>query len=241
MIELALLKQVIDSCPLERAKEFLQVAFSSIVVNVSYQDSDTRYVRRDKGLKAGDTLKRWIGRADDMLESACGYASISPLGNARTLTVDCREFSGVKRGSVSLVVTSPPYPNAYSYHLYHQHRMLWLGFDQPRFKREEIGSHRKYSAKQNGATAGTFLSEMTTVLRAVSATLRPSALCVLVVGDSIVRGEVIRNDCLVRKAGEAASLRHLVTLRRRIHAGKKSFNPTIGSIREEHLVFFRQP
>jgi site-specific DNA-methyltransferase (cytosine-N4-specific) len=119
--------------------------------------------------------------------------------------------------------------------------MLWLGFDQPRFKREEIGSHRKYSAKHNGATAVTFLSEMTEVLRGVAATLKPSALCVLVVGDSIVRGEVVRNDGIIQAAGEAAGLRHLVTLQRNIHSGRKAFNPGIGKIRHEHLIFFRRP
>ena len=50
-----------------------------------------------------------------------------------------------------LMVCSPPYPNAFSYHLYHMTRMVWLGMDQPKFKKQEIGSHRKYSAK--GLTA----------------------------------------------------------------------------------------
>ena len=48
--------------------------------------------------------------------------------------------------SVQLAITSPPYPNAWSYHLYHQNRILWLGGDPWEFKAQEIGHHRSYSA-----------------------------------------------------------------------------------------------
>lgn len=52
-----------------------------------------------------------------------------------------------------LMVCSPRYSNAFSYHLYQMTRMVWLGMDEKRFKRQEIGSHPKYSAKgTNGAT-----------------------------------------------------------------------------------------
>src|SRR5205085_12572327 len=39
----------------EPARSVALTAFSSIVVTVSKQDSDTRYVRRDKAIKPGDT------------------------------------------------------------------------------------------------------------------------------------------------------------------------------------------
>jgi len=240
--ELALIKQAIDACSLERAREFLQVAFSSIIVNVSYQDSDTRYTRRDKGLKEKETLRKWQGRVNEMLTAICRMDSVACLGAAQTFAEDARCFESVKSRSVDLVVTSPPYPNAYSYHLYHRFRMEWLGYDQPRFKREEIGSHRKYSAKgESGATAQTFHAEMIAVLRGMEQMLRPTAFCVFVVGDSIIRGEKIDNAAIIRDAGQAVGLRHLVTLNRTIHSGKKAFNPVIGNIKQEHIVFLRKP
>ena len=43
--------------------------------------------------------------------------------------------------------------------------MLWLDMDQPTFKQAEIGSHRKYSKKGNGAAdADTFRAELTQIL-----------------------------------------------------------------------------
>lgn len=240
--ELALIKQAMDACPLTRAREFVQVAFSSIIVNVSYQDSDTRYTRRDKGLKSKETLRKWQVRVNEMLAAIKQFEAVAPLGAIRALAIDARCLEGVEAESVDLVITSPPYPNAYSYHLYHRFRMEWLGYDQPRFKQEEIGSHRKYSAKgDKGATAQTFRSEMTAVLRGVKQMLKPGKLCVFVVGDSIIRGEKIDNAAIIREAGQSVGLRSLVTLNRTIHSGRKAFNPVIGNIKQEHLVFLRKP
>ena len=240
--ELALIKQSIDACSHHRALEFLQVAFSSIIVNVSYQDSDTRYTRRNKGLKERETIRKWQARVSEMLDTIRHLDDVPVLGSIQTVTADSRFLSGLEPASVDLIVTSPPYPNAYSYHLYHRFRMEWLGFDQPRFKTEEIGSHRKYSAKgAKGATAQTFMDEMAAVLCGVEQMLKPTKLCVVVVGDSIIRGEKIDNAAIIQRSGENAGLRHLVTLRRNIHSGKKAFNPAIGKIKQEHLVFLRKP
>ena len=41
---------------------------------------------------------------------------------------------------VGLVITSPPYPNAYEYWLYHKYRMYWLGLDPIAVKKQEIGA-----------------------------------------------------------------------------------------------------
>ena len=48
---------------------------------------------------------------------------------------------------VSLVITSPPYPNAYEYWLYHKYRMWWLGFLDPiAVKEREIGARAHISS-----------------------------------------------------------------------------------------------
>lgn len=215
----------------------LLACLSSIVVNVSWQDSDTRYVRRDKSVQAGDAarlLRRKISFAADALadlaKTICAPAEVHE-GDARTCDYAQPE-------SVSLVVTSPPYPNAWSYHLYHQNRILWLGADPWLFKGQEIGNHRAYSAS-NGSDGETFGTDMTTCFRALRPSLKADAHVVVVVGDSIVRGDVVRNDEVVVAAAEAAGLRPVVALGRPIDTRRKAFNPKIGKIRTEHLLVFR--
>jgi site-specific DNA-methyltransferase (cytosine-N4-specific) len=66
--------------------------------------------------------------------------------------------------NVGLVITSPPYPNAYEYWLYHKYRMWWLGFDPLAVKEKEIGA-RAHFFKKNHHTAELFVEQMRTTFK----------------------------------------------------------------------------
>jgi len=140
-----------------------------------------------------------------------------------------------------LVVTSPPYPNAYSYHLYHRTRLLWLGHDPATFKTIEIGSHRKYSSKgPNRATPETFYEEFTTVFRWMEEWLRGGGHACFVIGDSTIDGAKIDNAALIAEAGLDLGFNEVKRIRRVIAATRKAFNPKIGSIKTEHILVLRK-
>lgn len=218
------------------AQQLALTAFSSIVVAVSKQDSDTRYVRRDKNLLPGETLRRFSRAVELAVKAAVDF---SELAESR---FQCRIIEGSLLDApdiplVDLVVCSPPYPNAYSYHLYHQTRMIWLGMDQPRFKREEIGSHRKYSRQgKNGATAETFKAEFSTILAWLSAKLKRNSYACFVVGNSTLKGQTINNADLISEAGQSVGFREALRIERVIRATKKAFNPAIGRIKKENIL-----
>jgi len=116
-------------------------------------------------------------------------------------------------------------------------RSVLLGFDQARFKREEIGSHRKYSSKgANAATAETFRQEMEGVFRWLRAHLRRSGFACFVVGDSTIRGEKVSNVKLISEVAQRENFREVARFSRRLQATKKAFNPVIGKIKEEHVL-----
>ena len=235
--ELGALAQICGSERDPDLRAILQGCLSSIVVTVSWQDSDTRYVRRAKDVAAGTAprlLRRKIHAAADAL------ADLAPRfpAPAEVSEGDARECGYLEPETVSLVITSPPYPNAWSYHLYHQNRILWLGADPWLFKSREIGNHRTYSAA-NGSDGATFEDDMGACFGALLPALRPDAHVVVVVGDSIVRGELVRNDEVVTRAAEAAGLVRLAAIVRLIDPKRKAFNPKIGKIRSEHVVVFR--
>ncbi len=138
---------------------------------------------------------------------------------------------------LDLVVCSPPYPNAFSYHLYHMTRMLWLGMDQPLFKKEEIGSHRKYSKKGVGvATVETFQKEFSEILSWLSGSLRKGKYACFVVGDSTLAGKRVSNADVISEAGIPAGFREVARIDRHMQATKKSFNPAIGKIKTEQVL-----
>lgn len=111
-------------------QQALKVALSSIIVRVSNQESDTRNASLSKTVSAQDvfnqferavaTVSRAIYSVTDNLFRSLGRATII---NRDILAVTSNDLPA----GVGLVVTSPPYPNAYGYWLYHKYRMYWLG------------------------------------------------------------------------------------------------------------------
>jgi site-specific DNA-methyltransferase (cytosine-N4-specific) len=118
--------------------------------------------------------------------------------------------------------------------------MIWLGMDQPKFKLEEIGSHRKYSAKgPNGATAQTFQSEMHRILVWLRTHLKTGGFACFVVGDSTIRGERINNADLIAAAGLCEGFSEVARPTRRLQMTKKAFNPVIGKIKDEKILILQ--
>lgn len=226
--------------PSDTSRKVALTAFSSIVVTVSRQDSDTRYVRREKNISPGEPLRRFARALKDAMRSVVAFnREFDPRLTCRVYNTNLLTQPGVDH--MDLMVCSPPYPNAYSYHLYHMTRMIWLGMDQPKFKREEIGSHRKYSNKgPNGATAETFRTEMATIFTWLYDHLRNDRYACFVVGDSTIRGEKVSNADLIAETARVCGFRESGRFHRRMMDTKKAFNPAIGKIKGEQILILQK-
>lgn len=238
--ELAELRFIINSIEDGSVRTLCQVSLSAIIVTVSKQDSDTRYVRREKSIKFGDTVKKYITK---LKSSKSSTQELSDLIENR---FSCSIYNNnilhaPETEPFDLVVTSPPYPNAFSYHLYHRTRMLWLGHDQAKFKKEEIGSHRKYSSKAaNAANEETFRNEFETIFQWLRGRLKDNRHACFVIGDSTIRGERIDNASLLSDVASKIGFKEVARLDRSLLATKKSFNPKIGKIRTEKILVLKK-
>jgi len=95
-------------------------------------------------------------------------------------------------------------------------RMVWLGMDQPGFKKREIGSHRKFSNKEkNGAIIETFKTEMKSVFGLLRDVLRDGGHACFVVGNSIIRGHTYDNAEVLKEAGESSGFAEVARLNRK--------------------------
>jgi len=238
--ELAEILSWCQELPTIASRTVALVSFAAIIVNVSRQDSDTRYVRRQKNLRPGDALRRF---AQVLLENT---SAVEKLSDILEPNVTCQVFhadvlTAPKIPRLDLVVCSPPYPNAYSYHLYHMTRMVWLGMDQPGFKKREIGSHRKFSNKgKNGATIETFKAEMKSIFSWLRGVLRDGGHACFVVGNSIIRGHTYDNAEVLKAAGESEGFAEVARLNRNMKDTSKAFNPRIGKIKTERIVILQK-
>ena len=237
--ELAEIRYWCRALETESARNLALVSFSAIIVGVSFQDSDTRYVRRNKAIKPGDTLRRF---AQTLIENTNAVEKLTDILDP-DLKCDVIAADVLRRPEISeldLIVCSPPYPNAYSYHLYHMTRMLWLDMDQPTFKKREIGSHRKFSSRaKNGATIETFRTEMHDVFMWLRNMVKRNRHACFIVGDSTIRGSVFDNADVLTEAAHRAGWSLVARMERNLKDTSKAFNPKIGKIKTERIVIFK--
>ena len=238
--ELAEILLLIERVLSKTAQVLCKVAFSAIIVRASKQDSDTRYVRREKDIKPGDTVRLYLAQLDTaILMSRQMSYTISKDLSCRILEADLLETP--ETAPFDLVVASPPYPNAYSYHLYHRTRLIWLGYDQERFKRVEIGSHRKYSRKGcKRATPDTFRREFQAIFQWLRGRLRNHRYACFVIGDSTIQNERIDNASLLAEEGAGFGFREVTRIERTIAPTRKAFNPKIGKIKNENILILQK-
>ena len=238
--ELAELRALAGGVRSEAAGALCMVALAAIVVSVSKQDSDTRYVRREKSIETGDTVRRYLNQLDSAVRAV---REMSGLVEARFSceVLDADVLKAPDTEPFDLVVTSPPYPNAYSYHLYHRTRLLWLGHDPEPFKKSEIGSHRKYSAKgRDRAAPETFRKEFESIFQWLRGRLRDRRYACFVIGDSTIDGKRVDNASLLAEAGAGAGFREAARIGRTIAPTRKAFNPRMGGIKTENVLILRK-
>ncbi len=234
---LARLTAAIASAP-PLCRDALRLALSSIVVRVSNQDSDTRYAAVEKNVTAADVYS-WFFRASRRLQEALEAReySLAPATvlEADTLAVDARQITN----PVGLVITSPPYPNAYEYWLYHKYRMWWLGFDPIAVKAREIGA-RAHFFKTKHHTADDFIRQMTQTFDLIRAVLVQEGYVCFVVGRSRIHGRTIDNAGIVEEVAQAAGFQRVFSTERVLSANRKSFNLSHANIKTETVLVLRR-
>ena len=216
----------------------LRLALSSIIVRVSNQESDTRYAAIDKNNTAEDVFRNF-GLAGKKIANAKAEEAKS-YSKAKVILQDVLTVSQEQIGNnVGLVITSPPYPNAYEYWLYHKYRMWWLGYDPLEVRSLEIGA-RPHFQRKNGQTEKDFYEQMDKVFDLMTESLVPGGHICFIVGRSIISGRVIDNGELITKIGTNKGLELVADITREIAATKKSFNLKYGRIKEENILVFRK-
>jgi site-specific DNA-methyltransferase (cytosine-N4-specific) len=221
-------------------RDALRVAASSIVVRVSNQESDTRYAAIRK---KGDKQQVWnaFRLAAESMDDAITETWIdsdrrsgAQIINQDVLTVEPEQIVS----PVSLAITSPPYPNAYEYWLYHKYRMYWLGMDPIKVRKSEIGARPHYF-KRDPHTAQDFQRNMDQVLSLLARVLADGGHACFQIGSSVIRGELIDNAAIIQRAATRAGFRAVAAMRREIPMRRKAFNPHHARIRQEDLLVFR--
>jgi SAM-dependent methyltransferase len=209
----------------------LMVAVSRIIITKSPQASlaaDTSHSRPHRVLESSD-YDVFKGFARSVRSLARLLDARTATGTAQVTRGDSRKLGEVESASMDLAVTSPPYLNALDYMRGHKMALVWFGFsvlELRELRGRSIGSERapdsvpdervselvSYIASDVAdderlpvGTLQRFAGDMIGLATALSRVLKPAAPAILVVGNSTLRGNYIRNDLITQKAFEQSS------------------------------------
>ena len=225
-----------DTAPAD-CQDALNLALSSIIVRVSNQDSDTRYAAVAKNVSRAqvfDLFTESAGRIESALRARPARSAEVRVLERDTLAVTAEALPM----PVGLVVTSPPYPNAYEYWLYHKYRMWWLGHDAHQVREREIGARAHFFGGR--AKSGDFVIQMSAVFCLLGRVCTANAKVCFVVGDSKIHGHIIDNAEVLRAAAASAGFAPAGHVTREMRLSKKSFNLANSRIRQEHVMVFKR-
>jgi DNA modification methylase len=216
----------------------LRLALSSILVRVSNQDSDTRYaaVEKDVGhAEVFNAFRQASRKLNDALAARDWRMTKCSVIESDVLRVEPTQINK----PVGCVITSPPYPNAYEYWLYHKYRMWWLGFDPLAVKEQEIGA-RAHFFKKNHHTAEMFEDQMHETLSLVRRVLVDGGHLCVVVGRSKIHGQVIDNGTMLYELARRMGFTGVDKFDRVINQHRKSFNLSHANIRTESVLVLQK-
>jgi len=199
--ELALIRTAIEHCAVPRVKDLLLVALSSIIVRVSFQRSDTRFVRLVRDVAPGEALKCWTRKVSEIFEllRRTQHSGFSPRSaRAEVHCADARDLNFLAPETVDLVVTSPPYPNSYDYQSFQRLRLLWLGLWSPR-NIANLGGRR--------GAGKDYDRDILAVLTSIKRVLKSTGLCALVIGATRARGQHQDNAAIICCVAPSAGFR----------------------------------
>lgn len=218
-------------------RDALNFCLSSNLVRLSNQDSDTRYAAVEKNIKGEDVFSLFIKTAEklDKAKNSQEINESSIVINKNSLLLESADLPK----KIGLTITSPPYPNAYEYWLYHKYRMWWLGYDAEKVKIDEIGARPHYF-KKNPQTADDFINQMETLFEFLYTNSEKGAYSVFIIGRSKIHGEIINNELIVENAGVKSGFSHVTTLKRTVKSSRKSFNLSHARIKEEFIVIHQK-
>lgn len=238
-IEISYLKQLIKKIKNESIQVFLKVALSSIIVEVSNQESDTRYASKNKDIQNFRTIEVFVKKCKMMIDRITQYSELSSDSKIEIYTQSSESIPFIKNNSMDLVVTSPPYANTYDYYLYHKSRMNWLDYDFKSVQEVEIGSRDKHSSKK--LEIDNFLSSLDRCFGEVSRVLKKGKYAVIVIGDSVIRGEFYNAMDFTERIFKKHKMKLVDSSSTNLKETTRMFNPKFtNSLKSEHILIFKK-
>jgi site-specific DNA-methyltransferase (cytosine-N4-specific) len=221
-------------------QNFLKIVLSSIIVRVSNQDSDTRFVAVNKNIADGFTIEQFSKKAKEYTLRMKEFSKL--VDKSTTLQVynaDSRNLDFLLESSIDIIITSPPYANTYDYYLYHKFRKRWLDLDVKFAQYNEIGSRREYSSLKE--KKGKWNEDLMKCFFEMQRVLKPNHFAFIVIGDSVIKKELIEIEKEISDFVPSLGFKVNDILSYDLSSHSKLFNPSYAQKgKKEHLIILQK-
>jgi DNA modification methylase len=234
--QLAILKGLILNTE-EPITTMLMSIFSSIIVKVSYQDSDTRYSRIERTVDSSEVNKAFRSKLKEVIDKL-PEIMINNRAPATVYQADSRKINFIHDETVSLIVTSPPYLNAYDYHKYHRQRLHWINGDVGMARDLEIGKHDDFT--RPNATPDRYFVDMNSCFVEWQRVLKKGGKCIIIIGDAIVTKQPVYVADTFIELMKKLNLKLTKHWIRELQSTKRAFNVKNSRMSHEHVLLFEK-
>lgn len=236
--ELAIIRAYINTLKDVSLKNYLNTAFSALIVMVSNQESDTRFAAINKNVVEFKTFNEFVRRLEEMNKRITEFSGRVNGSKISVYQADSQRLTFLDDNSVDHIVTSPPYANTYDYYLYHKFRIQWLGYDLKEVQDNEIGSRNRHSSKKEDIS--TFVDGVSNCLKEMSRVLKPNKIAVMVIGDSVIRGKLISAKDIIKEIAPINKFEIIRVISYNLKQNSRMFNPKFTNGEKlEHIIFLK--
>jgi hypothetical protein len=243
LLELDGLRDGIQGIERQPQRRALFLVLSALLTKVSQKSGDSGARTAEKRVAPGFASRFFVKKTQELCRQLAAFRECLPADAppADCTLGDARRLPGLAAGSVTLVVSSPPYPGVYDYLTHHDDRLRWLGLPSRDFEQLEIGSRRELSGDSFGPALARWERDLGATLTALRRGLTSEGRIVLVIADSTLDGKPLYAERVVEKAAPAAGLRLLARAsqaRPHFHGGSR--DAFVKKPRREHLLALGQ-
>jgi hypothetical protein len=229
--ELATIKNNIDMIVHNETRDFLLVAFSSILRSVSNATSGFGNLMINKKAPPKNRIfERFSLRVKSMIQSMVDFEQALESTNCQVMVSnhDSRKLDFINDETIDFICTHPPYMAAVPYAEYQKLSLWWLGYDQSDLDKSLIGGRRS-----RRDTPKRFYDDMKISLSEMKRVLRKKKYCCITIGNPTYAGKSWDLNDFIKQTCADIGFAFL----KEISRGK--YHSTMGKMKEEFILIFR--
>jgi site-specific DNA-methyltransferase (cytosine-N4-specific) len=227
--ELLTIKSKIDTIENKDVKDFLLVAFSSILRNVSNATSGYGNLMINKNAPTKNKIYEKFSRAVTyMLQSTSEFSLAATKSEISVVNQDSRRLQFINDETIDFICTHPPYMAAVPYAEYQKLSLWWLGYCQDKLEKSLIGGRRS-----RDDTPERYFDDMGVSLAEMKRVLRKEKYCCITIGNPVYHGKTWMLNEFIKKDAKKIGFKLLKEIRR----GK--YHSTMGKMKEEFIIVFK--